>query len=261
MPVMLLLACKCFLWFVAYSVAGWIWEVILFCFTDKRVINRGFLNGPICPIYGAGALAMWGIFGVWLNMRNMVLLFLLGGLLACVMEYLISYALEKMFHTRWWDYTRNRFNINGRVCLLGFTAFGGFCVLIVWLVQPFVIRVTDQIPDLVLYLAALISFITFGLDFVVTIAQLCKLQNKLRELQAAMDQKIYGSQAMQRLENSITPKLRRFAKAFPRMSSTLYDGALKRVLEKIRDARAEEKPPAGDAGETTDSKHLTHSGK
>lgn len=257
---MLLLACKCFLWFAAYSIAGWIWEVILFCFTEKRVINRGFLNGPICPIYGAGALAMWGLFGVWANFKNVFVLFFLGGLLACVMEYIISYALEKMFHTRWWDYTRNRFNINGRVCLLGFTAFGVFSVLIVRIVQPFVIWVTDMIPEPVIYSATIVLAVTFGVDFIVTIFQLCKLNEKLKELQAAMDQKIYGSEAMKKLENAVTPRLNRFAKAFPRMHSTVYDGALQKILEKIRSSHhpKEKKLENQDADASHGEEALTH---
>ena len=69
---------------------------------------------------------MWGLFGVWANFKNVFVLFFLGGLLACVMEYIISYALEKMFHTRWWDYTRNRFNINGRGMSAGIYRFWRF---------------------------------------------------------------------------------------------------------------------------------------
>ncbi len=174
--------CNYFVWGMTYSIAGWIWEVILFCFTEKKFINRGFVFGPVCPIYGAGALAMWGIFGVWLQWRNIFTLFFLGGLLACVMEYIISYGLEKIFHQRWWDYTRNRFNINGRVCPLGFTAFGVFCVLVVRWVQPFIIWVTSLIPDLIIMSVAITLVVTFGMDLLVTVGKLCKLDVKLAQL-------------------------------------------------------------------------------
>lgn len=171
---MLLQVCNYFLWGMAYSIAGWIWEVILFCFTEKKFINRGFVLGPVCPIYGAGALLMWGIFGLWAGFRNIFVLFFLGGLLACVMEYIISYVLEKIFHQRWWDYTRNRFNINGRVCPLGFVAFGVFAVLVVRFVQPFVIWGTSLIPDLVVISVSITLFVAFGLDLLVTVCQLCR---------------------------------------------------------------------------------------
>ena len=74
------------------------------------------------------------------------ILFFLGGLIACTMEFIISYVMEKLFHARWWDYSRNRFNIQGRVCLLGFTAFACFTVLVVKWIQPGMIWVTEQIP-------------------------------------------------------------------------------------------------------------------
>lgn len=179
---MFLQVCNYFVLGMAYSIAGWIWEVILFCFTAKKFINRGFVFGPVCPIYGAGALAMWGIFGLWLNWHNIFLLFLLGGLLACVMEYIIAYALEKIFHRRWWDYDRNRFNLHGRVCLLGFTAFGVFCVLVVRWVQPFLLWVTSQIPDLILMSTAIVLVVAFGMDLLVTIGKLCKLDVKFEQL-------------------------------------------------------------------------------
>ena len=229
----MLLACEIFLWFVAYSLAGWIWEVILFCFTEKRFINRGFLNGPICPIYGFGALSFWYVLGVWWQLSNPIVLFLVGGLMACLLEYLASVVLEKMFNTRWWDYYKNKFNINGRVALIGFVAFGVFAWLTVRFVQPFVIGVTNMIPEYIIYSTTIIVAIVLGMDFIVTICQLCKLNIRLAELQVAMDQKISNSDRIQKLVSVTMPVLRRYAKAFPKMKSTKYDGAMKKAISQL----------------------------
>ncbi len=173
---MLYVASEYFLWFLAYSVAGWIWEVILFAFTDKKFINRGFLFGPFCPIYGAGGILMWLTLN-WTS--NIFILFFLGGLIACTMEFIISYVMEKLFHARWWDYSRNRFNIQGRVCLLGFTAFACFTVLVVKWIQPGMIWVTEQIPrDVIIGLGIGLGAL-FALDFTLTICRLCKVHQKL----------------------------------------------------------------------------------
>ena len=117
-----------------------------------------------------------------------------------------------------------------------------------------------MIPETVIYSATIVLAVTFGVDFIVTIFQLCKLNEKLKELQAAMDQKIYGSEAMKKLENAVTPRLNRFAKAFPRMHSTVYDGALQKILEKIRSSHhpKEKKSENQDADPSHGEEALTH---
>ena len=122
-----------FLWFLFYSFLGWVYESILVSVQERRFVNRGFLNGPLCPIYGTGAvlasLLLGGLSG------HPVLLFLVSALGASVLEYATSWAMERLFHARWWDYTDFRFNLNGRVCLLGAVVFGLGGVAIVRVVQ------------------------------------------------------------------------------------------------------------------------------
>ena len=103
-----------------------------------------------------------------------IILFLLGGLMACTMEYITGAILEHCFHTRWWDYFRNRFNIKGRVCLLGFTAFGGFAVLIIKLLQPCVVWVTDQIWDPIIMIAAIATGAWLLVDFILTLIRVIR---------------------------------------------------------------------------------------
>lgn len=108
--------CRVIFYFMIYSVVGWIYETTLCSITDRHFVNRGFLNGPYCPIYGSGALLDVLILG---RIENPFLLFILGVLVTCSLEYLTSYVMEKLFKARWWDYSDKKFNIGGRVCLLG----------------------------------------------------------------------------------------------------------------------------------------------
>lgn len=179
--------CDYWLWFVAYSIAGWIYEMIIFRITEGKFVRRGFLYGPFCPIYGAGAVLFWltlrwvpAVIEPWIPnpvgafFVEGIILFLLGGLMACTMEYITGTILERCFHTRWWDYFRNRFNIKGRVCLLGFTAFGGFAVLIIKLLQPCVVWVTDQIWDPIIMIAAIATGAWLLVDFILTLIRVIR---------------------------------------------------------------------------------------
>ena len=111
------------LWFVLYSFIGWMYESILCSVAGKKLVNRGFLNGPVCPVYGTGAVAV--VFVLSPLKDKPLALFLTSALLTTSLEYLTSWAMEKLFHARWWDYSKRFLNIHGRVCLRGFVAFGG----------------------------------------------------------------------------------------------------------------------------------------
>lgn len=102
--------CRVIFYFMIYSVVGWIYETTLCSITDRHFVNRGFLNGPYCPIYGSGALLDVLILG---RIENPFLLFILGVLVTCSLEYLTSYVMEKLFKARWWDYSDKKFNIGG----------------------------------------------------------------------------------------------------------------------------------------------------
>lgn len=131
------------LWFMFYSVLGWCYEVLLYSIKYRLFVNRGFLFGPYCPIYGFGAVID---IIVLRGIENPAVLFLSGAILACGLEYLTSWGMEKLFRNRWWDYSDKLFNINGRVCLLGAIVFGTFAVLLIKGIHPLVASYTDQIP-------------------------------------------------------------------------------------------------------------------
>lgn len=188
---------KIFLWLMIYSFFGWIYESILCSITSGSLVNRGFLNGPVCPVYGFGALVV--ILAFWWEPDIRVWnLFFSSMVLTCTLEYLTSWAMEKLFHARWWDYSQYRFNINGRVCLLGAVAFGAFSVLLIKVVHPRVSAFVDGFSPAAITAASAALFLTGAADCVVTVRHILALNGRLAEIQAAID--AYRAQSRQRAE-------------------------------------------------------------
>lgn len=155
-----------FLWFVIYSAAGWLYESTI-CSQIKyhKFINRGYLRGPWIPIYGAGAVLNYWLIG-WIG--NVPAIFAAAMFTSGVVEYITSYAMERMFHKRWWDYTRYRYNLNGRICLYGCIIFGIGNVILLRFVHPVIMQLTAAIPELVLTRVVLFLYILFVVDVVYT---------------------------------------------------------------------------------------------
>lgn len=188
---------KIFLWLMIYSFFGWVYESILCSITSGSLVNRGFLNGPVCPVYGFGALVV--ILAFWWEPGIRVWnLFFSSMVLTCTLEYLTSWAMEKLFHARWWDYSQYRFNINGRVCLLGAVAFGAFSVLLIKVVHPRVSAFVDGFSPAAITAASAALFLTGAADCVVTVRHILALNGRLAEIQAAID--AYRTQSRQRAE-------------------------------------------------------------
>lgn len=156
-----------FLWVLLYSFIGWVYESIVVSVQQRRPVNRGFLNGPLCPIYGVGAV---GAALVLSQVRNPVLLFVVGALLASVLEYVTSWAMEKLFDARWWDYSQYRFNIHGRVCLYGAVIFGAFSVVVVLWTQPLIESFSDRVPIPAVHAMAAVCFVLLVIDMAVTLS-------------------------------------------------------------------------------------------
>ena len=125
-----------FLFFIGYSVLGWCMEVVVKRIQYGRFINRGFLIGPYCPIYGVGALLI--TLALERYRSDPLALFVMGMTVCAILEYLTSYVMERIFHARWWDYSSKRFNINGRICLDTMIPFGLLGLLIMYVLNPFV---------------------------------------------------------------------------------------------------------------------------
>ena len=176
--------CIYLLCFLFYSIVGWAFEVTLYLIRDKKFVNRGFLNGPYCPVYGSGGIMIWLLFG---NMQNPLGIFLSSAVAACTLEYLTSYIMEKLFHARWWDYSEMKFNLNGRICLLGAVTFGTFAILLVYLIHPAVSGMLEQLPDLAIYITAGVLGVLFVVDCIVTVSALLNFHQHLEKIFGYLD--------------------------------------------------------------------------
>lgn len=152
--------------FTIYSFIGWSYEVILTLIKKKKFVNRGFLIGPYCPIYGVGVLFVTTLLNDYLD--KPLGLFILSVVICSLVEYIGSFLLEKIFKTSWWDYSSQRFNINGRICLETMIPFGLGCLLIMYIVNPFFIKILNLIPELILNILAIILVIGLLIDFIIS---------------------------------------------------------------------------------------------
>ena len=157
-----------FLLFIIYSIAGWILEVVGKLIENKRFINRGFLIGPYCPIYGCGSILITFLLKKYTD--DPLALFIMAIVVCGILEYLTSYFMETIFKARWWDYSQRKFNINGRVCLYTIIPFGILGLFIMYVSNPFLLEKLEIIPQNVLTALFWISITLFILDvFVSTI--------------------------------------------------------------------------------------------
>nr|WP_312214095.1 putative ABC transporter permease [Clostridioides sp.] len=168
------------LYFFLYSFLGWLCESIYCSVGNKKVINRGFLNGPICPIYGFGAMLV--IFLIEGFKDNIFILFLFGMLITSILEYISGYILETLFHTKWWDYSKRKFNIKGRVCLKNAIYFGIMSVVLMKIIHPFIIDIVDDFSPKATIIISIIAILTTSLDMLITLMTMNKLSLKLQWL-------------------------------------------------------------------------------
>lgn len=155
-----------FLLFISYAFLGWCMEVTCKFIQYKKFINRGFLIGPYCPIYGWGALAITILLKRY--MEDPLVLFVMSTIICSIIEYLTSYFMEKKYHARWWDYSNKKFNINGRICLETLIPFGILGVAIMYGTNPILFKLYNQIPQLVINILTVILFIGFILDNIIS---------------------------------------------------------------------------------------------
>jgi len=130
--------------FIIYSFLGWFMESVFVSVSNGKWINRGFISGPFCPIYGTGAVLVIVLLAPLQD--NRMGLFLGGIVIATVVEYLISYLLEIIFHATWWDYSKMRFNIKGRICLIRSLEWGALTVIMIHVIQPRIQHFVEWIP-------------------------------------------------------------------------------------------------------------------
>lgn len=145
---------------------GWLMEVILVSLMKKKVTARGFLIGPWCPIYGFGALFITILLRKYYD--DPLILFIMSFLIGTILEYITSYLMEKLFHARWWDYSNNKFNVNGRVSLQTSLCFGLLGLILVYIFNPFFLKIIKDIPEIVFNIIMIIIFLIFITDIIVS---------------------------------------------------------------------------------------------
>ncbi|MGN0753523.1 MAG: hypothetical protein ACI4ME_03620 [Aristaeellaceae bacterium] len=149
------------LFFFLCSMLGWLMEVVTIFVRRGKFVNRGFLIGPYCPIYGTGCVLMTWLIPMYAD--SIPATFALALILCGTVEYLTSWAMEKIYHARWWDYSGQRFQINGRVCLKNLLAFGVLGVLVVKLLAPYAFGLFGRMPEGLVYglcIGLVVLFIT-----------------------------------------------------------------------------------------------------
>ena len=166
--------------FFFYCFCGWVWESCYVSLCQRRWVNRGFLHGPLLPIYGSGAILI--LFVTLPVEDSLVLIWLLGMLAATALEYVVGAAMEKIFRVRYWDYSKHRFNLNGHICLSSSIAWGFFSILLVRFLHPPVGRLLGDIPSWCVDPLALVLTVAFTVDVVRSVQAALDLREMLTKL-------------------------------------------------------------------------------
>ena len=168
-------------YFIIYSILGWVMESIFRSFCEKKIINTGFLKGPICPIYGFGAIIMITILSRFSN--NIVLLFIASVVILTFWEYIVGVLLEKMFHTKYWDYSDHKINFQGRICLTNSIYWGILGVVFLKFIHPFMQELVGKINIDILYFVIAISSLVFVVDVITSVVKVLNIQKALEKVE------------------------------------------------------------------------------
>ena len=170
------------LYFIIYSLVGWLLEVLLKYVDDKKFVNRGFLLGPICPIYGYGVLLIILLIGC--NDNDLLSIFLKSIFICSILEYFTSFIMEKLFKARWWDYSQRRFNINGRICLETMLPFGMGATIILYSIHPKVIYLVDLIPYNIKTMISITFLALYLIDNFISMRVMNKIKYQIKKEKA-----------------------------------------------------------------------------
>ena len=174
------------LFFFIYSFAGWIWESCYVSARKRRWVNRGFMHGPMLPIYGSGALV---ILVSTIGVRdNSALIFLMGMCGATVLEYVTGAVMERIFHVRYWDYSRQKLNLNGYICLSSSLCWGVFSVLLVRVVHVPIETAVLRIPLIAADIIAFCLTVAATVDFTQSFNEAMDMKRILMQLEESREQ-------------------------------------------------------------------------
>lgn len=169
------------MWFLTYSMMGWLVESIYMSFCNHKITNGGFAKGPFCPIYGFGALTVFFILRPYSD--NSILLFFLGSFLATTLEFLTALVMKRIFGEIWWDYHEKPFNYRGIICLESSIAWGFYTLFLFMFLQNIVAAFVAMIPVRAGRVIGNLILIGYIMDFSATI-----YRQKKENLQESMDE-------------------------------------------------------------------------
>lgn len=167
--------------FFIYSFCGWFMESVGGILNVKKFVNRGFLIGPYCPVYGFGVVLITLFLQKYVN--DILVLYFMSLLICGTLEYFTSYIMEKIFHARWWDYHKNRFNINGRICLETLIPFGIVGTVLVKFVNPAIFKFIDKIPNNILTIILTIISILFVIDVIISFKVIFNFRKNVKKVE------------------------------------------------------------------------------
>ena len=206
-----------FLLFMIYSFAGWCIEVVGRLIEDKRFINRGFLIGPYCPIYGYGGLLITFLLKRYTG--DPFTLFIMAILVCGILEYATSYLMEKIFKARWWDYSKRKFNINGRVCLETIIPFGLLGLFIMYVSNPFLIGKLELLSKTwlnVLFWGLLVIYVA---DTIVSTVVISYIKKALKFVAEKVDTTEELTKKIKEVLSKKSALHRRLADAYPKLQA------------------------------------------
>ena len=199
--------------FFIYAFAGWIMETISISIRNKKFVNRGFLIGPVCPIYGYGVVLVSLLLQKYQN--DIIVTFFMSIIICGFLEYFTSYFMEKIYNVRWWDYSNKKFNINGRICLETMIPFGLLASLIIYVLHPAVIKLVDKLSPTALLVVAITLFVIYIIDNIISTYILFKIKGKIKSERKDNTEKI--KQYIEKWFQENTVLYRRIKSAFPKL--------------------------------------------
>lgn len=219
------------IYFIILSFVGYIYECIAMVIWTGKWDNRGFLYGPVIPIYGFGALTGTILFNNYLVSSSPLQVFLISVFASALLEYVVHYTLEKLFNAYWWDYSKSPLNINGRICLPASLGFGIAGLIIIYVINPFLLPIINNINDNVADIISLLLCVIFTADFTLTISVLSSFQERV------MMADDYINEHMESLVGTVTDESKGIGSKFYNAVDRLEE-ARKRVIgdriEKIK---------------------------
>ena len=234
-----------FLYFVIYAFLGWILETVYCSVRERRFVARGFLYGPVCPIYGVGVLMMLCWFAPFTGQP--LLFYVIATVCMSAWEYLVAWILETTTHIKYWDYSDRKFNLHGRICLSISLTWGVLAYLVIFWIHPVVAGLVERLSVFTIYVADVVLLVLLVADAAATIRELALLTAMLRKL-TQMGEELQVQLALSRAELSD-----RLDEAREVLSDRL-DDAKETISDRLDDARESISDKLDDAKESISDK-------